>query len=106
MRRAEVEELHMAEGSREIDTLADRIADFMRLDVRLPAATDFELRDLNESLDVSIAAFEAEVSEKLDELLSRVTQPRVLHLSKSGLISAEQFKFQSDKWFWPSVLLA
>lgn len=98
MRRAEVEDLHMAEGSHEIGTLAERIAEFMRLDFKLPAATDFELSDLTESLSVSITAFEAEVSGKLDELLSRVTQLRVLHHSKSGLISAKQLKVQSDKW--------
>ena len=99
MCRAELEELHLVEGSREMEALADRIANFVRLDVRLPAATDFELRDLNERLNASVAAFEAQVSEKLDELLSRVNEPpRVLRLSQTCAIMKEQLKVQSDKF--------
>ena len=95
----------MVEGSREMEALADRIANFVRLDVRLPAATDFELRDLNERLNASVAAFEAQVSDKSDELLSRVNEPpRVLRLSQTCAIMKEQLKVQSDK-FDPYIMV-
>ena len=61
MRRAELDELHMAEGSREMDALADRIANFMQLDVRLPSASDFELRELKEEFKGSVTVFETDV---------------------------------------------
>ena len=96
MRRAEEDELHLAEGSREMEALFDCIANFMRLDASLPAATDFELRDLKESLNRAVAAFEVGVSEKLDELLARVPHSRVISFTESDVIKKEQLKCQSD----------
>ena len=98
MRRAELDELHMAEGSREMDALADRIANFMQLDVRLPSASDFELRELKEQLKGSVTVFETDVSGKVDNLLSRVNQTRTLRLSETGVITKEQLKIQSDAY--------
>lgn len=96
MRRAELYELHMAEGSREMDVLADRIANFMQLDVQLPSASDFGLRDLKEQLKGSVAAFETDVTGKVDDLLSRVNKTQTLRLTETGVISEEQLKIQSD----------
>lgn len=52
--------------------------------------------NVKESLNASIAAFETDVSEKLDELFARVPQ-KAFSFIESGVITKEQLKVQSNR---------
>ena len=103
MRRAELDELQMAEGSRELDALADRLAHTLRLDVPLPALHEIELTDLKKALADAVAHFEATVASARDKLLTRVLQPaaealaRIPTIVETGIIDSSQLKTPSDR---------
>lgn len=104
MRRAELDELQMAEGSRELDALADRLVHSMRHDVPLPAVEELELSDLRRTLADAAGHFEAALASARDKLLTRVAQApaaartaRTPTLVEAGIIEGAQLKTASDR---------
>ena len=103
MRRAELDELQMAEGSRELDALADRLAHTLQFDVPFPASHEIELTDLKKALADAVAHFEATIASARDKLLKRVLQPAAGALARfptivgTGIINSSQLKTPSDR---------
>ena len=93
IRRAELDELAMADRSKEIDALGDRLAALLQLQVKLPDESAFDLSTLRTTLQVSIAQLEKEVVHSKETFLSslnfRIADPEGVQLVKQKTINAE-----------------
>ena len=70
IRRAELDELAMADRSKEIDALGDQFATFLQLQIRLPDLSAFDIVTLRTKLQASIAQLENEVVRSMETFLS------------------------------------
>ena len=102
IRRAELDELAMADRSKEIDALGEQLAAFMQLQVKLPDESAFDLLTLRTILQMSIAQLEKDVVRSKETFLSslnfRVTflNPERVELVEQQTINAECLVLPSD----------
>ena len=72
IRRCEMDELAMAERSREMDALSDQLAAFLKSKIQLPAPAAFDLTGLRNQLQESIEQLECEVSRSKDAFIRKL----------------------------------
>ena len=96
IRRCEMDELLMAERSREMDELSDQLAEFLKSQIRLPAASAFDLTALRTQLQASIAQLERQVS-RLKETFVQKLESRVLFPNPESVRLVEQQAVPTQK---------
>ena len=101
IRRCEMDELAMAERSREMDALSDQLAAFLKSEIRLPAASAFDLTALHIQLQSSIAQLEREVSHSKEEFVRKL-ECRVLFPNPESVRLVEQQAVPAQKLVLPS----
>ena len=103
IRRCQMDELTMAERSKEMDALSDQLAAFLQSQIQLPAASAFDLKALRTQLQASIAQLESEMSLSKEAFVrtldSRVMFPHPdrVRLVELQAVDAQKLIVSSDK---------
>ena len=111
IRRAELDELAMAERSKDIDALGDQLAAFLQLQLQLPDLYAFDLTALRSQLQASIAQLENEVVRSKETFLSSLkccatlTNWGTVRLVEQQTINAQSLVLPFDTSKTPYVLL-
>ena len=103
IRRCEMDELAMAERSREMDSLSDQLAAFLQSNIQLPAPAAFDLTVLRTQLQAAIKQFESEVSHSRESFVqkfdSSVIKPNLesVRLVEQQAVSTQTLELASNK---------
>ena len=101
IRRCEMDELTMAERSKEMDALSDQLAAFLQSQIQLPAASAFDLKALRTQLQASIAQLEIEMSLS-QKAFVRTLDSRVMFLHPDRVRLVELQAVDAQKLIVPS----
>ena len=103
IQRCEMDELTMAERSREMDDLSDQLTAFLQSQIQLPAASAFDLTALRTQLQASIAQMEREMSRSKDVFVRKLDSramfpnPDSVQLVELQAVPSHVLVLQSDK---------
>ena len=101
IRRCEMDELLLAQGSKEMDSLSNQLEAFLQSQIELPAASAFDLTTLRTQLQASIAQLERQVSHSKNAFV-RQLESRVLLPKPDSLRLVEQQAVPAQKLLLPS----
>ena len=109
IRRCEMDELAMAERSREMDVLSNQLAAFLQSQIRLPAASAFDLKALRTQLQASIAQLERQVLRSKEAFVGKLASrglfpnPERVRLVEQQSVPAQKLVLPFDKYKTPLV---
>ena len=103
IRRAELDELAMAESSNEMDALGNQIDAFLKTQIRLPDASDFNLVDLRTQLQTLITELHHEVSRSKETFIRGLDNTERVRLVEKQTIDLQSLVLSTDKNNLPKV---